>query len=270
MDALRADNAARSRPESPEELQGAAAGPILTALRAGNRQEVLDLLASGAARSAAATATAATAGVDVNEEVEGSTPALMATFRGWEDVVRALVDRGADLNVKSRLGETPLMRAVKSGRFSPESVAHMLGHGADKTINAATEPGAYFPGWTALHFASDASLNPRAEIVQLLLKSGADPNAADKDGRRPIEVARASNASGSADQHVALLEPVSRAAAGAARGSTLVRGASGLPRSSSLQSFTRLFRSGVMHHKDRPAEDVAGEHGGGERESEES
>jgi ankyrin repeat protein len=45
-------------------------------------------------------------------------------------------------------------------------------------------------GHTALHFAAASFWGERPGIVELLITHGADPEAADKDGRLPIDYAR--------------------------------------------------------------------------------
>jgi ankyrin repeat protein len=149
---------------------------VLTASRLGDKKRVLELLQESQC--------------DVNESHEGSTPALIATYRGWEEVVRGLIRHGANFDVRTEMGETPLMRAIRSGKFSPEVIELMLDQGkAQHVINEQTSDKAFFSGWTALHFASDSTLNPHPEIITILLKHGADTSIKAKNGKTPLEVA---------------------------------------------------------------------------------
>jgi ankyrin repeat protein len=79
-----------------------------------------------------------------------------------------------------------LMPAVKADNTA--EVIRLIGKGAD--ANSRTSP----KGWSALHYAA---MNGNVEIVQALLKAGADPNyAGTKDGqattaaRMPLDLAQ--------------------------------------------------------------------------------
>lgn len=87
-----------------------------------------------------------------------------AAFRGETAAVRALLDEGADANVKNEAGATPLMRAV----YHIDTAALLLDRGAN--VNAKSDDGR-----TPLLIA--AGLSDAAAIVKLLLDRGADPSA---------------------------------------------------------------------------------------------
>jgi ankyrin repeat protein len=54
--------------------------------------------------------------VDVNvTDAQGNTPLIEASRFGHDSVARALVERGAKLDVKNKDGQTALMLAVKNG-----------------------------------------------------------------------------------------------------------------------------------------------------------
>jgi hypothetical protein len=147
---------------------------VLQFIRMNHHQECLDLLRSGAVH-------------DVDED----NPILLACQRGWSDVVLELVNRGADLNVASEMGETPLMRAIKAGdKIEAAVVSKMLAHGATQTINSRTTTKHFFPEWSALHFACDSSLNRDSHIIALLIRGGADPKVKNSDGLTPMDLAK--------------------------------------------------------------------------------
>ncbi len=87
-----------------------------------------------------------------------------AAFRGDTAVVRALVDEGADVNVKNEAGATPLMRAV----YHVDTAAFLLDRGA--TVDAKSDDGR-----TPLVIA--AGVPGSVAVVKLLLDHGADPSA---------------------------------------------------------------------------------------------
>jgi truncated hemoglobin YjbI len=69
------------------------------------------------------------ANVNARERLKHCTPLHMAARRGNVLVAEALLDCGADIEARDKLGETALHRAVKCGK--EEMVAFLLSHGAD-------------------------------------------------------------------------------------------------------------------------------------------
>lgn len=100
-----------------------------------------------------------------NPNAHGRTPLHRAAECGSPDVVRLLLDRGADINARDELnGVTPLHLAAEHGRV--DIVKVLIRHGADVTIQNRK-------GKTPL-FASTDIYNPhRNETQALLLASGA-------------------------------------------------------------------------------------------------
>ncbi|HEY0428228.1 MAG TPA: ankyrin repeat domain-containing protein [Pyrinomonadaceae bacterium] len=86
----------------------------------------------------------------------------------YAELLNLLIEAGADVNAAGESGITPLMAAVESGNISV--VKMLLKKGA--AVNAQDKFGR-----TALVFAVQGIFGkPDIEIVDLLLKSGADPN----------------------------------------------------------------------------------------------
>ena len=71
------------------------------------------------------------AGVDPNtRDNEHSSPALMsASYHGHTEIVKLLLDKGADPNIQNEDGETALMKASEEGHT--EIVKLLLAKGAD-------------------------------------------------------------------------------------------------------------------------------------------
>jgi ankyrin repeat protein len=93
---------------------------------------------------------------------------LYASFRGHIEIVKLLLDYGADLSIThAETGWTPLGFAVSEGHI--ETVKLLLDYGADPDI-ADTD------SWTPL---LNASSEGHVEIVKLLLDNGADSSIAD-------------------------------------------------------------------------------------------
>ena len=115
-------------------------------------------------------------GADVNAwNVERDvTPLLVAVFEGQQAAVEALLKAGADANVRSSEGDTPLRACAGVGDLGIASL--LLGAGAARTINDWGGQA----GYTALGLAASRLDIP---MMRLLLGAGADLEAPDEDDR---------------------------------------------------------------------------------------
>lgn len=101
--------------------------------------------------------------------------------------VKALLDKGADVNACEEHGSTPLMMAVVYRQ--PALIRLLVARGAnvnirdngyDEEFDVANAPGKWHrPGQTALEYAADRN---DLESMQFLLKHGADGNVRKRDG----------------------------------------------------------------------------------------
>jgi len=94
------------------------------------------------------------------------------------EVIRLLLEAGADPNVASEEGELAMRWAVEEGDL--EMAVLFLRFGADKTINEFGPP----CGDTPLTMAAKKL---DLKMIELLLKAGADPQALDEDRRTALE-----------------------------------------------------------------------------------
>jgi ankyrin repeat protein len=110
---------------------------------------------------------------------EGFTPLGLAAFLGGPDVVRVLLDHGADADddADNQFGVRPVNAAAAS--HDHETMRLLLEAGADPN---ATQQG----GFTPLHSAAHSD---DVEMARLLLDHGADPSLATEDGRDAARVA---------------------------------------------------------------------------------
>ena len=115
------------------------------------------------------------AGAEVNHPTTSkSTPLRGACFDGHLDVVTLLLDAGAEPNVGNRLNQTPLM--IASGRGHARVVAYLLEWGGGGVVDPNVVS---VTGDTALHAAAEKGCR---EIVELLLAHGARSNMVTHEG----------------------------------------------------------------------------------------
>lgn len=133
-------------------------------------------------------------GVDVNAlDKEGRTALQLASFDGFDEVVKLLLQRGADATHVDSMGRTALMFASTGPHL--ETVKLLIEAGSP--INAVDNDERF----NALMFAAAEG---QLEVVEALLRAGANPNARDVDGESALDFASANGHS----QVALLLESV--------------------------------------------------------------
>jgi len=106
-------------------------------------------------------------------------PLHAASAGGHLEIARLLVDRGARIDLKARNVPSPLSLAV--GNSQLELAEWLIAKGADAKQQDAES------GRTLLH--GIASESDSREVVELLLRSGVDPNLKDREGKTPLHIA---------------------------------------------------------------------------------
>ena len=118
-------------------------------------------------------------GADVNSKTsDGITALIWATLNGHIEVVKMLIDKGANVNANEGNGMTALIYASDKGYL--DVVQSLLYKGAD--VNAKLSDGN-----TALIYAADKGY---LDVVQALLNKGADVNAKASDGMTALDAAK--------------------------------------------------------------------------------
>ena len=113
----------------------------------------------------------------------GWTPIYRAVICRHGAVVRYLLDRGADTNIPTKVGEYPLHQAAETGQI--EVAGMLLEKGAD--VDVLQNCMVHVDGETALHVSSTKGFT---EFVQLLLKFKANLSIRDGVyGRTPLHSA---------------------------------------------------------------------------------
>src|SRR5579863_7286065 len=109
--------------------------------------------------------------------IEMSLTLFTAADRNCIDLATTLLDRGASVDARDRLGARPLSRAARSGHL--EMVDLLLQRGAP--VNARDLAGA-----TALYAAAERG---QAAVVQRLIDKGADADLKGRSGTSPVAAA---------------------------------------------------------------------------------
>ena len=152
-----------------------------------------------------------THGADVNANAEHFSPLMSASFRGDTDVLKVLIEKGADATARNRFGFSPLHGASFNGTV--EATRLLL----SKRIDANVEVEGFTPAmWAAVHgktealrllVAAGAKLNVQqdqfgttplmwasttghADTIRFLVRNGADVNVRDAFGNTPLSWAR--------------------------------------------------------------------------------
>lgn len=108
------------------------------------------------------------------------TPLHSAAHNGKLELIRKLIEYGADIDARDKDGYTPL-RFASEGLKNPTVIRLLLDHGADVNTRAGDLS-------TPLHMASGWGL---VEVARILLEHGAMVEVEDDRGRTPLMVARA-------------------------------------------------------------------------------
>ncbi|MCL1874793.1 MAG: ankyrin repeat domain-containing protein [Synergistaceae bacterium] len=120
-------------------------------------------------------------GGNVNAVYDGVTPLISAAMANDNPkVITALVNAGADVNLRGKYRETPLIYAAMLN-FNPEVTRALVEAGAD--VNAKNDE-----GMTSLMAAARENFNPK--VITTLLELGADPKEKDNSSKMAIDYAR--------------------------------------------------------------------------------
>jgi ankyrin repeat protein len=108
----------------------------------------------------------------------------IAADQGNLEFVRALLDRGANIDAKSSLGFTALMQVASGGdgEDRKEILMLLLDRGADVSLGPPIHG----------HALMRAASLGRVEYLKIMLNAGANPHATDREGKTALHVAGSS------------------------------------------------------------------------------
>ncbi|KAH6880148.1 ankyrin repeat-containing domain protein [Thelonectria olida] len=132
-------------------------------------------------------------GANVDRVLRDHTPLTMAISLRCTAISAVLIDSGAEPNLASRNGNTPLLAAASTGH--DETVRYLLAHGADPSACPSQS------GYTAMHMAAHKD---KPHILQLLVSSGAPVDPLDRACETPLLVAAKLGNGGSARRLIKL------------------------------------------------------------------
>ena len=114
-------------------------------------------------------------GLDPNTaDLQGNTALMIASRQGYQPLVALLVERKANVGLRSAHGDTALMFAALKGHL--EIVKLLIDHGG--AVNQ--------DGWAPLHYAA---FENRAEVVKYLILKGAQKDALAPNGYTALMLA---------------------------------------------------------------------------------
>jgi|GEM_PF-6806101 len=113
--------------------------------------------------------------INVNAKLYDHSSALsLAVYKGHGEVVKELINAGADVNIKDDHSVSPLCKAIESGYT--EIVEILINAGADVNIKDSKN-------LSPLHFAAEKGYT---KIVQSLINAGANVNVKDNNAVSPL------------------------------------------------------------------------------------
>lgn len=120
-------------------------------------------------------------GADVNElDPNGDAPLVMAAYLGHTEIVRLLLDAGADVTaVDPGMKATALHAAAYAGRT--DAARLLIEHGIDIDRQGPKN------GYTALH---DAIWENNIDTARVIIDAGADLTLTSHSGETPLDFAR--------------------------------------------------------------------------------
>lgn len=108
-------------------------------------------------------------------DYDGRTALHLASSRGFEDIVRFLIQRGGDVNYVDKFGNSPLLEAIQAGH--DRVAALLIYNGAKLNLEDSGS------------FLCKVVVDNNIDFLRRLLEYGVNPNSKNYDQRTPLHVA---------------------------------------------------------------------------------
>lgn len=120
-------------------------------------------------------------GANINHQNnQGHSPLQYACSKGWSDVVGLLLERGSDVDIRDRRGDTSLHRLASLGRL--ELLKLLLNRSPKPLLDVQNAEGN-----TAMHIACEDN---EVSCALLLLDHGASVDIENRDKKSPFDLAK--------------------------------------------------------------------------------
>lgn len=119
---------------------------------------------------------------------EGTTPLMIASYYGYYNLVNALIENNADVNLKNKRNYTALLYATDIWSRQGIGIDDSNFNVVELLVNAKIDINASNNyGWTAIFYAA---YNNNSDIVAFLVDNGANINLVTEEGITPLLLAR--------------------------------------------------------------------------------
>jgi Ankyrin repeats (3 copies)/Ankyrin repeat len=127
------------------------------------------------------------AGANLNGQVAyGDVALIKADEHGNDDIIEYLISEGADVNVPNDYGVTPFIGLCAKGRLDLVQLAAKHGGDVNSSFVAKIGEGTGTKNFSPLQAAAARG---QRDVVEFLLSRGADPRTRDSDGRTLLKLA---------------------------------------------------------------------------------
>ncbi|KAH8682787.1 ankyrin repeat-containing domain protein [Tricladium varicosporioides] len=120
-----------------------------------------------------------------HRDARGDTALIIASRCGWARTAKVLLDNGADIEAVNKKGGSSLLVAARHSRV--DVVKMLVRERADINVKDKKGRGVLHRAVEGVGFIEGVPVSVKEELLQILLKAGADPKVKDNDGKTAAE-----------------------------------------------------------------------------------